>query len=114
MEFVGNLSVRKPLHDEKPIQMQGQDEGITKQNIFLLCLWTVTDSAKPLVSKGEGSGVLLSALASRELCFGFVVSIAVLDEVDEKRKTKTTFLMKKLQEYYLVSSICKHFRISIC
>ena len=84
LPYGGNLSVRKPS-DKKALMMLGQDEVIMKQFLFTLLSWTLPDGSKPLIPKDEGAGLMLSAITSRELGFGFTVSESALEAVNEKR-----------------------------
>ena len=84
-DFGGNLSVRKK-EDEKPIIMIGQDECIFKQFLFTHKYWALSDGTTPPMPKEEGQGVMLSSFCSREFGYGFPLTQAQLDHINEYRK----------------------------
>jgi hypothetical protein len=76
--YGGNLSVRSPAN-LKPLICFGQDECIFKQLTFTPKAWTAPDGQKTMIPKDEGFGVMISAFVSREVGFGYDISLEDLE-----------------------------------
>jgi hypothetical protein len=80
--FGGNLSMRKPTN-KKPALIFSQDECIFKQYLINGKTWCImSDGTKPLLSKDEGQGLMVSAFTSHYLGFGLNISLSQLDEIN--------------------------------
>ena len=62
--------------------MMGQDKVIMKQHLLILLTWTLPDGSKPLSSKDEGCGLMLSGFTSREIGSGCTIPRSVLNEIN--------------------------------
>ena len=62
-EFGGNPSVRKP-EDSKMIISFGHDEAIFNKDTYTSRCWSGCNGEQPLIPKGEGMGLMFSALQS--------------------------------------------------
>ena len=87
-EFGGFLSVRKK-ECEKPIIMIGQDECIYKQYLLVKKQWILPDGTTAVNPKDEGMGIMLSSFCSRDFGYGFQLSPAQLDIVNDYRRGKS-------------------------
>jgi hypothetical protein len=79
--------VRKPAN-KKPAHIFGQDECIFKQYFINGKTWYMQDGTKPLLSKDEGQGLMVSAFTSHDLGFGLNISLSQLDEINIKMREK--------------------------
>ena len=86
LPFGGNLSVRFPV-GKKILFSFGHDECIFNKNSFSSKCWVGCNGERPLVPKDDGTGVMVSALQSREFGFGFrPLTNEELKKVNELRK----------------------------
>jgi len=69
--FGGKRSVRKPT-DSKMIISIGHDEAIFNKHAFSSKCWSGADGETPIRPKGDGEGIMTSALQSRDVGFGFM------------------------------------------
>ena len=84
--FGGNLSVRlKP--NQRPRIAFGQDEAIFRSSQLNDSCWTI-DGESTLRTKGQGSGIMVSAIVSRAFGFGLAVNDAQLLVINAERKDK--------------------------
>ena len=86
LPFGGNVSVRFPV-GKKIIFSFGHDECIFNKNSFSAKCWVGCNGEIPLVPKDDGTGVMISALQSREFGFGFrTLTNEELKKVNDVRK----------------------------
>jgi hypothetical protein len=86
LPFGGNVSVRFPV-GKKVIFSFGHDECIFNKNSFSSKCWVGCNGERPLVPKDDGTGVMISALQSREFGFGFrTLTHEELKKVNDVRK----------------------------
>ena len=81
--FGGDLGVRLQS-TSKPTLVFGQDEAIYRSSQLNKSCWTV-DGESTLCSKGLGVGLMVSAMVSRAMGFGMVVTDEQLLEINRRR-----------------------------
>ncbi len=84
LPFGGNLSVHKPI-GSKTVIMLGHNKAICKQFLFFLKMWVGTSGERPLLSKDEGSGTMISAFVCCEHGLIRQISAEILDEVNAQQ-----------------------------
>ena len=86
-EYGGWLSSRKDP-TLKPLLMWGQDECVFHQHRYNTKQWVTPEGQRPLMPKSDGGLLMISAFQSREMGFGWDLSVEQLEKVNVIRRGK--------------------------